>query len=144
MRQRYYLRQRVQGGSFHVIFIDPFTGKQTDRTTGTNDEKKAPSIAQEWLANGPPEKPRASSYAKTTAFCDYLHQFWDFETSDYFRELETMGREPHAEHALEMQKAVERYYRPYFQSKLLIHIDEETLQKFIVYLKIEKNLLLLL
>ncbi|MDR2716534.1 MAG: hypothetical protein LBB89_00505 [Treponema sp.] len=104
MRQQYYLRQRVQDGSFHVIFIDPLTGKQTDRTTETSDEKRANAIAQEWLANGLPEKPRTSNIAKTTSFCDYLNQFWDFETSGYFRELETMGKEPHPEHALEMQK----------------------------------------
>jgi len=51
-----------------------------------------------------------------------------------------MGREPHPEHALEMQRIVERYYRPYFQSKLLCQINEEALHKFIVYLKIEKKL----
>jgi len=140
MRQQYYLRQRVRGGSFHVIFIDPLTDKQTDRTAGTNDEKKANAIAQEWLAKGIPEKPKTSNVAKTTVFCDYLFQFWDFKTSDYFRELETMGREPHPEHALEMQRIVERYYRPYYQAKLLCQINEEALQKFIVYLKIEKKL----
>jgi integrase len=73
-------------------------------------------------------------------FCDYLHQFWDFETSDYFRELETMGKEPHVEHAQEMQKAVKRYYLPYFENRLLCQIDEESLQKFIVYLKIDRKL----
>ena len=127
MRQQFYLRQRVRGGSFHVIFIDTLTGKQTDRTTGTSDEKKANAIAQEWLANGLPERPLISNVAKTTVFCDYLKQFWDFKTSSYFRELETMGREPHPEHALEMQKIVERYYLPYFHSKLLCQIDEEAL-----------------
>jgi integrase len=35
---------------------------------------------------------------------------------------------------------VERYYRPYFQEKLLCQIDEESLQNFIVYLKIDKKL----
>jgi integrase len=51
-----------------------------------------------------------------------------------------MGKEPHPEHALEMQKIVERYYRSYFQSALLCKIDEETLQKFLVHLKHEKHL----
>jgi len=141
MRQQYYLRQRVKDGSFHAVFVDPLTGKQTDRTTGSNDEKKANAIAQEWLAKGLPEKPKTSITTKKTGFCDYLIQFWDFEKSDYFRELETMGREPHPEHALEMQKIVERYYRPYFGSSLLLcQINEETLQKFIVFLKTEKHL----
>jgi len=139
MRQQYYLRQRVHGGIFHVIFIDQLTGKQTDRTTGTNDEKRANAIAQEWIANGLPEKPRTSTIAKTITFCDYLFQFWDFDTSMYFRELETMGREPHQEHSLEMQKTVERYYRPYFKSAPLCKVDGETLQKFIVYLKINRG-----
>jgi integrase len=51
-----------------------------------------------------------------------------------------MGKEPHQEHAEEMQKAIDRYYRPYFQAKLLCQIDEEALQEFVVYLKIEKKL----
>ncbi|MDR0313054.1 MAG: site-specific integrase [Treponema sp.] len=140
MRQGYYLRQRKNGGSFHIVFVDPITGKQTHRTTETNDEKKANAIAQGWLLNGLPDKPKANNIAKQTAFCDYLHQFWDFETSEYFREVETMGKEPHVEHALEMQKAVKRYYRPYFGNKLLCQIDEEYLQKFVVYLKTEKKL----
>jgi integrase len=140
MRQGYYLRQRKNGGSFHVIFVDPITGKQTDRTSGTNDEKRANAIAQGWLSNGVPDKPKVNNVAKQMLFCDYPHQFWDFVTSDYFRELETMGKEPHVEHAQEMQKAVERYYRPYFQSKLLCQIDEESLQKFIVHLKLDKKL----
>jgi hypothetical protein len=61
MRQSYYLRQRKIGGSIHVIFVDPLTGQQTDRSTGTNDEKKAHAIAQGWLANGLPDKPHTSS-----------------------------------------------------------------------------------
>ena len=40
MRQQYYLRQRANGGIYHVIFVDPISNKQIDRTTGTNDEKK--------------------------------------------------------------------------------------------------------
>jgi hypothetical protein len=51
-----------------------------------------------------------------------------------------MGKEPHREHTEEMQKEVDRYYRPYFQNKLLCQIDEEALQKFIVYLKVERKL----
>jgi hypothetical protein len=56
MRQSYYLRQRKNGGTFHVIFFDPLTGKQIDRSTGTNDEKRANAVAQDWLANGLPGK----------------------------------------------------------------------------------------
>jgi hypothetical protein len=138
MRQQYYLRQRVHGGTFHVIFIDQLTGKQTNRSTGTNDEKTANALAQEWLANGLPEKPCTSNFSKTITFCDYLIQFSDFNTSDYFRELETMGREPHIEHSLEMQKTVDRHYRPYFNSTLLSQINEVSLQKFIVYIKTQK------
>jgi integrase len=139
--RRYYLRQRKKDGNWYAIFMNIVTKKQDfTRSTGTTDKRQADSIAQEWLVNGPPKKPKTSNVARTTVFCDYLIQFWDFDTSDYFRELETMGREPHPEHALEMQRIVERYYRPYFQSKLLCQIDEETLQKFIVYLKIEKHL----
>jgi len=142
MRQSYYLRQRKIGGTIYVTFIDPQTQRQIVRTTGTDNEKKANAIAQNWLANGLPDKPRSNNKLKNIPFCDYLHQFWDFQKSDYFRELETMGKEPHVEHALEMQRAVNRYYRPYFNEKLLCQIDEVILQKFIVYLKLEKSYLL--
>ena len=140
MRQSFYLRQRKSDGLFSVIFIDPLTEKRTERATGTNDEKKANAIAQGWLANGLPENPTVNKIAKTTSFCDYLNQFWDFEKSEYFREQETMGKEPQPEYANEMQRAVKRYYQPYFQNKLLCQIDGNELQKFIVYLKIDKNL----
>ena len=140
MRQGYYLRQRKADGLFSVIIIDPITWKRTERATGTNDEKKAHAIAQGWLANGLPESPSVNTIARTTTFCDYLYSFWDFDTSEYFRELETMGKEPQPDHALEMQRAVKRYYRPYFKDMLLCQIDGETLQKFVVYLKIDKKL----
>ena len=140
MRQSYYLRQRKIEGSFHVIFFDPLTGKQIDRTTGTNDEKRANAVAQDWLANGLPDKPPTNIIARKTIFCDFLYQFWDFNTSEYFREQETMGKELHVEHADEMQKAVNRYYRPYFQDTFLSQIDEEALQRFIVHLKKDKKL----
>ena len=140
MRQGYYLRQRKADGLFSVIIIDPITWKRTERATGTNDEKKAHAIAQGWLANGLPESPSVNTIARTTTFCDYLYSFWDFDTSEYFRELETMGKEPQPNHALEMQRAVKRYYRPYFKDMLLCQIDGETLQKFVVYLKIDKKL----
>jgi len=140
MRQSFYLRQRKSDGSFSVIFIDPITEKRTERATGTNDEKKATAIAQGWLANGLPDNPTANKIAKTTSFCDYLYQFWDFDSSEYFREQETMGKEPQPDHALEMQRAVKRYYRPYFKDKLLCQIDSEILQQFIVFLKLEKKL----
>ena len=51
-----YFRQRKKGGVIRVIFFDYQTGKQIDRTTGTNDEKKAYEIAQSWLADGLPGK----------------------------------------------------------------------------------------
>ena len=140
MRQSFYLRQKKSNGLFSAIFIDPVTEIRTERATGTNDEKKATAIAQGWLANGFPDNPVKNNIAKTTTFCDYLHQFWDFDTSEYFREQETMGKAPQVEHALEMQRVVDRYYKQYFQNKLLCQIDENTLQEFIVYLKIDKKL----
>jgi len=129
MRQSYYLRQRKNGGSFHVIFFAPLTGKQINRSTGTNDEKRADAVAQAWLVNGLPGKPSNKNIARKTIFCDFLYQFWDFNTSEDFREQETMGKELHVEYADEMQKAVNRYYRPYFKDMLLSQINEVTLQK---------------
>ena len=79
----------------------------------TTDKKQAESIAIEWWANGIAGKPQ-SGIDRKTLFCDYLYQFWDFYNSEYFREQETMGKEPQPEHAFHMQKAVIRYYKPYF------------------------------
>ena len=140
MRQGYYLRQRKADGLFSAIFIDPLTNKRTERVTGTNDEKKAHAIAQGFLANGLPESPSVNTIARTTTFCDFLYGFWDFDTSEYFREQETMGKEPQPDHALEMQRAVKRYYRSYFKDTLLCQVDGEALQKFIVHLKVDKKL----
>jgi len=140
MRQSFYLRQRKSDGLFSVIFIDPVTDKRTERATGTNDEKKATAIAQGWLSGGLPDNQISYKFSKTISFCDYLFQFWDFDTSEYFREQKTMGKEPQPDHALEMQRAVKRYYKPYFQDKLLCHIDGDALQQFIIYLKLDKKL----
>ncbi|MCL2213615.1 MAG: hypothetical protein FWC06_00255 [Treponema sp.] len=57
------------------------------------------TTAQSWLLNGLPENPIVNIIAKTTSFCDYLYQFWDFNKSEYFREQETMGKESQSEHA---------------------------------------------
>ena len=45
--RRYYLRQRLKSGNWHVFLKQDFT-----RYTGTANKKQADSIAQEWLANG--------------------------------------------------------------------------------------------
>lgn len=140
-QKKFYIEARKPSGIYYFIVRDPISRKTIAyKSTGTTDKKQAEAIGMDWWSNGIPGKTSSSGLDRQTLFCDYLIQFWDFETSVYLRELETMGKEPHPEHALEMQKIVERYYRPYFQSKLLCQIDEESLQKFIVYLKIEKHL----
>jgi len=86
------------------------------------------------------EETSAQAAPANIVLCDYLYRFWDFNASEYFRELETMGKEPHIEHATEMQRSVDRYYRPYFDALPLHELTEELLQKFVVHLKIEKRL----
>ncbi|MDR1238637.1 MAG: tyrosine-type recombinase/integrase [Treponema sp.] len=110
------------------------------RTTGTSDRNRANALAQEWLVNGLPDEPTSVKIAKGITFCEYLKQFWDFDTSEYFEELRTMGNEPHREHADEMHKQVDRYYLGFFGETLLCRVTEESLQKFVVYLKLEKKL----
>jgi integrase len=140
-QKKFYLEPRKPSGIYYFIIRDPVSRKTVAyKSTGTADKKQAELIGMEWWTNGIPGKSGGSGFDRKSLFCDYLYQFWDFETSDYFRELETMGKEPHVEHAQEMQKAVNRYFRPYFGNKLLCQIDEEYLQKFIVYLKIDKKL----
>ncbi|QQO08650.1 tyrosine-type recombinase/integrase [Breznakiella homolactica] len=66
--------------------------------------------------------------------------FWDFDTSSYFREMKTMGKEPKRRHSRDMQNIVQRYYKDYFKKKLLIQIDEMAIQDFLVHLKIDRGL----
>jgi len=140
-QKKFYVEARKPSGIFYFIVRDPVSRKTvTYKSTGTTDKKQAEAISMDWWANGIPGKTQGAGSDRKTMFCDYLYNFWDFETSEYFRELETAGRKPHAEHAFEMQKVVDRYYRPYFQSKLLCQIDEETLQKFVIYLRLDKKL----
>jgi hypothetical protein len=114
--KKIYIEARKPSGIYYYIIRDPVSRKAlVYRSTGTTDRKHAETIGMEWWTNGIKGKTQVGIDRKTI-FCDYLYQFWDFDTSVYFRELETMGREPHPEHALEMQKIVERYYRPYFDS----------------------------
>ena len=140
-QKEFYLEPRRPSGIYYYIVLDPVSRTtMAYKSTGTTDKRQAEALGMDWWKNGVPGKIPSSGIDRKALFCDYLIKFWDFDTSGYFRELETMGREPHPEHALEMQKIVERYYRPYFQSKLLCQIDAETLQNFIIYLKIEKHL----
>ena len=139
-QERYYLKPRRPSGNYYYIVRDPVSRKTTAyKSTGTTDEKQAKAIALEWWANGVPGKP-LSGIDRKSSFCDYLYNFWDYEKSEYFREQETMGKEPQPEHAFEMQKTIDRYYRSYFKDMLLSQLDEDALQKFIVYLKIDKKL----
>ena len=139
-QKKFYLETRKLSGIYYYIIRDPVSRRTIAyKSTGTTDKKQAEAIGMEWLVNGIPGKPHAGIDRKTL-FCDFLHNFWDFDTSGYFREIETMGKEPHPEHALEMQKAVERYYRSYFNNKLLCEIDGDALQEFVVYLKTKKKL----
>jgi len=139
-QKKFYLEARKPSGIYYYIVRDPVSRKTlVYKSTGTTDKKQAEAIGMDWWTNGIEGK-TSSGTDRKTLFCDYLIQFWDFNSSSYFRELETMGKEPHLEHAVEMQKTVERYYKPYFQSKLLCQIDEKTLNEFLVYLKTKKNL----
>ena len=139
-QEKYYLEARKPSGIYYYVVRDPVSRKTTAfKSTGTTDEKQAKAIALEWWVNGVPGK-RFSGVDRVISFCDYLTNFWDFASSEYFRELETMGNEPQPEHALEMQKIVKRYYAPYFKEKLLCQIDGNEMQKFILHLKHEKKL----
>jgi integrase len=140
LQRKFYLEPRKPRGIYYYIVRDPVSRKTlTYKSTRTTDLKQAEAIGMEWWTNGIEGRPKTSIDRKTL-FCDYLVQFWDFDTSMYFRELETMGKEPQPEHSYETQRLIERYYRPYFKSALLCQVDGETLQQFIVYLRIERGL----
>jgi len=140
-QKKFYLEPRKPSGIYYYIVRDAVSRRTLAyKSTRTTDVKLAEAIGMEWWTYGIPGKASNSGIDRKTAFCDYLFRFWDFNASDYFRELETMGREPHIEHAIEMQNTVGRHYRPYFKSALLCQIDEESIQGFIIYLKTQKKL----
>jgi len=140
-QKKFYLEARKPSGIYYYMVRDPVSRKTLAyKSTGTTDIKQAEAIAMEWWADGIPGKTPNAGVDRKTLFCDYLFQFWDFETSNYFREIETMGKEPHIEHAIEMKRTVKNHYRPYFKSTLLCQITEESLQAFVVHLKTQKHL----
>jgi len=141
--RRYYLRQRSENGKWYAIIMNPATKKPDfSRCTGTNDEKQAHSIAQEWMVNGPPDICRVSknvSEKRNMPFCEYLRGQWQFDTSEYIKEKITEGKEPRKSHPLEMIGLVDRYFKPYFGKTPLCEITEEKLSEFLVYLRTEKE-----
>jgi integrase len=138
-QKNYYVIPRKPSGIYYYIVRDPVSRKTVwYKSTGTTDPKFAEILAQEWWDNGGPAADGASYLAKTTTFCDYLYDFWDFAHCAYFRELELMGNEPHEEHAYECRRIVSRYYRGYFHDTLLSQITAETMQDFILSLNKER------
>jgi hypothetical protein len=88
MRLFYLTRRKT---IWYVSFRDPVTNELgVKRSTKTSSKSEAESIAQAWLRDGMPDTPCTVQQS----FCDYLLNFWDFDTSGYFRELATMGKEP--------------------------------------------------
>jgi hypothetical protein len=121
--------------------MDAQTGQHLQRrSTKTADKRQAEAIAQDWLANGLLDENAGDKPLRKMSFCDYLTAFWDFDQSGYFRELETMGKEPCRRHARETRKLVGRYFEPYFRTLKLGQLNELKFQKLLVFLKTEKNL----
>jgi integrase len=141
MRQSYYLEPRGKKGIFHAIFEDQETGRPFTRTTGTNNERDANTIAQQWLANGFPDNPRLSSgIDRKMTFCDFALKIWTFGESDYYKDRKTMGKEDHPEHYKEMQGTIKRYGRLFFKDLPLHKVTEDTVSNYLKYLKIDREL----
>jgi hypothetical protein len=142
--RHYYLRQRTKDGKWYVTIMNTITKKpELFRCTGTYDEKQADRIAQEWLFNRWPDSNKVSSNIaklRYSVFCDYLNNFWNYDSSEYIKEKITEGNQPYRRHTLDMQGIIERYYKPYFKQTLLCEITEEKLTVFLVYLRTEKSL----
>ncbi len=138
----YYLHQRKQGGVWYVTFTDPDSGKLGPRrSTKTTIQRDAEAIAQRWLRNGLPESNRTPLPSPSSrTFCGYLKDFWDFDSSGYFKERITLGKKPGRRHAKDMRDMVGRYFSAYFGDKKLSQIDELALQDFLVYLCTDKGL----
>ncbi|MDL2230026.1 site-specific integrase [Treponema sp. OttesenSCG-928-L16] len=135
--RHFYLHQREQSGIWYVTFTNPLTGKLgIRRSTKTTNKRKAESQAQEWLREGIPDIPQSHSII----FCDYLNDFWNRETSNYYREIKTLGKDPKPRHFKDMQSVVRRYFLDYFKKQLLGQVDEMNLHDFLVYLRLDKGL----
>jgi hypothetical protein len=81
-QRKFYLEPRKPNGIYYYIVRNPVSRKTTAyKSTGTTDERQAEAIGLEWWTNGIPGKSKGSGIDRKTLFCDYLHQFWDFETS---------------------------------------------------------------
>jgi len=141
--RQYYLRQRSTGGKWYVIIMNTITKKQVlSRCSGTYDKNQADCIAQDWLVNGPPDSNKVSKdtrQLRNMNFCDYLKNFWEYDTSEYIKEKITEGKQPKKSHPLEMQGIIDRYFKLYFKQAVLCEITEECLTEFLVYLRTEKN-----
>ncbi len=132
----YYLSRRGVSSVWYVALRDPRTGKVgTKRSTGTSDRRIAESLAQTWLRDGLPEKPRDSSIT----FVNYLDSFWDYDRSPYVAETLAAGKRIHRRHANDMRNQVRRYIKPYFGERLLRDVDEVALRQFVLYLKTERH-----
>ncbi|MCL2272142.1 MAG: tyrosine-type recombinase/integrase [Treponema sp.] len=122
--------------------MNTITKKQDlTRCIGTYEEKLAHSITHEWLLNGPPDSkrvPKDKARFIYMVFCDFIFNFWDFDTSEYFKEKITEGKQLNKSHPLKMQASVDLYYLPYFKQTLLCEITEEKLTEFLVFFRTEK------
>jgi integrase len=133
----FYLSQRKKDGVWYAAFRDPVTGEVGNkRSTRTDSKRQAETIAQTWLRDGIPDAKKSNK----VVFCEYLKNFWDFDTSNYFKERITLGKQPHRRYAKDMQDIVIRYFEGYYENILLCQITEENLQDFLINLRINKGL----
>lgn len=83
------LSQHKDSPIWYVALRDPVPGNVgTKKSTGTSVRREAETVAQLWLRDGMP----LTSKESYEIFVDFLDHFWDFENSQYFKEMVTMGK----------------------------------------------------
>jgi integrase len=68
-------------------------------------------------------------------FITYLIDFWDWEKSPYIKERLRRNHGLHKRYAIEMTGTIKKYWKPFFNGKILGEITRQDIEAFISYLE---------
>jgi len=64
-------------------------------------------------------------------FCDYLRNFWDYDSSPYIKEKLRKNHGIHKNYAADQKLSVKKYWLPFFRGRLLGDIGRQDIENFI-------------
>jgi len=68
-------------------------------------------------------------------FITYLTDFWDWEKSPYIKEKLRRNHGLHKRYAIEMSGTINKYWKPFFEGKILGEIKRQDIEAFITHLE---------